>query len=88
MTEDDDGAGAVGGRSVPLFASVSERLRRCDFGGRRLPLLVFVMLVTGFRSAMVTRLQGPCMDVPPHGLTQREVAIHSAAAPGPLMMIT
>ena len=49
MLADDEGAGAVGGRSgaggVPLLALAPERVRRCDFGGRRLSLLVFAMLV-------------------------------------------
>lgn len=48
MLADDEGAGAVGGRSgagrVPLLALAPERVRRCDFGGRRLSLLVFAML--------------------------------------------
>lgn len=49
MLADDDGVGAVGGRSVaggvPLLALAPERVRRCDFGGRRLPLAVFAMPV-------------------------------------------
>ena len=52
MLADDDGVGAVGGRSagggVPLLVSAPESLRRCDFGGRRPPLLVFAMPVLCF----------------------------------------
>ena len=47
MLADDDGVGAVGGRSVagdaPPLALAPERVRRCDFGGRRLLLVVFAM---------------------------------------------
>ena len=49
MLADDDGVGAVGGRSVagdvPLLVLAPECVRRCDFGGRRLPLVVFAIPV-------------------------------------------